>query len=129
VTVRIGEISIDCRDPAKAAEFWCSALGYRVSEISDDEGVGIVGDPTAPTILFLRTDDPKPVKNRIHFDVSPVAGSDRDTEVERLERLGASRIDIGQPDDVSWVVMADPDGNEFCVMSTVIPPEPHAFHE
>lgn len=128
MTVRIGEISIDCHDPAKAAEFWCSALGYRVNATSP-EGVGIVGDPTAPTILFFHSDHPKPVKNRIHFDVCPVDGSSRDEEVERLEGLGARRIDIGQPDDVSWVVMADPDGNEFCVMRTVVPPEPHAFHD
>ena len=58
----------------------------------------------------------------------PVTDSDRDAEVERLERLGARRIDIGQAPDSSWVVMADPEGNEFCVMTTQVPPEPHPFH-
>lgn len=126
MTVRIGEIVIDCADPARAAAFWCAALGYRVTA-SDATGVAAAGHAGAPTLLFLRSDDPKVRKNRIHFDVCPVEGSSRDDEVERLERLGAVRVDIGQP-VTSWIVMADPDGNEFCVMSTVLPPEPEPFH-
>ena len=55
-------------------------------------------------------------KNRLHFDLAPPAGGDQQTEVDRLVSLGATRIDIGQG-DVSWVVLADPDGNEFCVTS------------
>lgn len=126
VSVRISEIVIDCADPVRAAEFWCSALGYRVREESS-VGIEIMGDATQPTLLCSPTDDPKPVKNRLHLDVSPVAGSDRDAEVERLERLGARRIDIGQTSDVTWVVMADPDGNEFCVLAGIVPPEPQPF--
>jgi catechol 2,3-dioxygenase-like lactoylglutathione lyase family enzyme len=123
--LRIGEIVVDCSDPDRAAQFWCAALGYRVTD-RDESGVAIAGDPSAPTILFLSSSDAKTHKNRLHLDVCPVDGS-RDDEVLRLEELGARRIDIGQG-DVSWVVMADPVGNEFCVMATVLPPEPVPFH-
>jgi catechol 2,3-dioxygenase-like lactoylglutathione lyase family enzyme len=126
MTVRLGDIVIDCRHPTAAAEFWCAALGYRVVG-TDETGVAIAGDSSAPTLLFLASSDLKAHKNRIHFDVCPVEGTTRDDEVARLERLGASRIDIGQH-DASWVVMVDPDGNEFCVMNTVLPPEPAPFH-
>ena len=125
MSVRIGEISFDCSDPVAAAEFWCEALGYRVTD-QDDTGVAIAGGSTAPTMLFYATTDQKLHKNRIHFDVCPV-GATQEEEVRRLEGLGARRIDIGQG-DVSWVVMADPVGNEFCVMAIVLPPEPAPFH-
>lgn len=124
--VRIAEIVVDTQDPDRAAEFWCAALGYRVLD-RDPDGVAIAGDDSMPTLLFIRTEDRKLHKNRLHIDVCPVAGSDRDEEVERLERLGARRIDVGQAPDATFVVMADPDGNEFCVLSTVVSPEPHPF--
>jgi catechol 2,3-dioxygenase-like lactoylglutathione lyase family enzyme len=122
---RIGEIIIDCPDPKAAASFWCAALGYRATD-RDDAGVAIAGDSSAPTILLIANTDAKRGKTPIHFDLCP---TDRDqaAEVERLVELGASRVDIGQR-DVRWVVLADPAGNEFCVMPTVIPPEPHPFH-
>lgn len=122
--VRIAEIVVDTQEPDRAAEFWCAALGYRVLD-RDPDGVEIAGDDSMPTLLFSRTEDRKLHKNRLHIDVCPVAGWDRDEEVERLERLGARRIDVGQAPDVTFVVMADPDGNEFCVLSTVVSPEPH----
>jgi hypothetical protein len=76
--------------------------------------------------LLIASTDPKRAKTPIHFDLCP---TDRDqaAEVERLVALGASRVDIGQR-DVRWVVLADPAGNEFCVMPKVIPPEPQPFH-
>ena len=123
--VRIGEMSIDCSDPQRAAAFWCEALGYRITD-QDETGVAIAGDSSAPTILLIGTTDVKLAKNRLHFDVCPV-GTTQDQEVSRLESLGARRIDIGQG-DASWVVMEDPVGNEFCVMKTVLPPEPAPFH-
>lgn len=124
--VRISEIVLDSRDPERAAEFWCSALGYRVVS-RDGSDVEIAGDDQLPSLLFSRSDDEKLHKDRIHIDVSPVSGSDRDAEVDRLERLGARRVEIGQGSDVSWVVMTDPDGHEFCVLSTPVSPEPHPF--
>ena len=126
MSVRIGEFVVDCSDPVAAARFWCEALGYRITD-QDDTGVAIAGDSTAPTILLMATADSKAHKNRMHFDVCPVGSSSQDDEVHRLEGLGARRIDIGQG-DVSWVVMEDPVGNEFCVMGTNLPPEPAPFH-
>jgi len=123
--LRLGEISIDCTDPELVAAFWCAALGYRVTD-RDATGVAIAGASSAPTVLFYQDPNPKKTKNRIHFDICPV-DSTQEAEVQRLEGLGASRIDIGQG-DASWVVMADPEGNEFCVMRTELPPEPTPFH-
>jgi hypothetical protein len=122
---RIGEIIIDCADPEAAAAFWCAALGYRVTD-RDHTGVAIAGASNAPTILLIRNADPKRGKTPIHFDLCPTDRSQAE-EVERLLALGATRVDIGQG-DVSWVVMADPAGHEFCVMSKVIAPEPEPFH-
>jgi predicted enzyme related to lactoylglutathione lyase len=125
MTSRIGEFVIDCHDPEGTAQFWCSALGYRVTD-RDQTGVAIAGHPAAPSILLLKSDDPKIAKNRLHFDICPVDTTQHD-EVERLMKLGAKRADIGQGER-SWVVLADPDGNEFCVMSRAIPPELEPFH-
>jgi catechol 2,3-dioxygenase-like lactoylglutathione lyase family enzyme len=121
---RIGEIIIDCPDPEAAAAFWRAALGYREFD-RDETGVAIAGDSRAPTILLIRSDEPRRAKTPIHFDLCP---TDRDqaAEVERLIALGAKRVDLGQR-DVKWVVLADPAGNEFCVLPKVIPPEPEAL--
>lgn len=126
MTVRIGDIVIDSSNPEAAAQFWCAALGYRVDGV-DDTGVAIAGDSAAPTLLFLRSSDAKLHKNRIHFDVCPTEGTTHDEEVARLESLGATRGGAA-PAGSSWTVMADPDGNEFCVMTRVIPGEPAPFH-
>jgi catechol 2,3-dioxygenase-like lactoylglutathione lyase family enzyme len=125
MTSRIGEMIIDCGDPEKTAAFWCGALGYRVTD-RDETGVAIAGASSAPTILLIKNDDPKLAKTPIHFDLCPIDRAQAD-EVERLIALGATRVDIGQHDE-SWVVLADPAGNEFCVMPTVIPPEPQPYH-
>ena len=122
---RIGEIRVDCSDPDAAAAFWCEALDYRITD-RDDTGVVIAGHSTAPTVIFFMSTDTKLHKNRLHLDICPVDTS-QDDEVARLAALGAMRVDIGQG-DVSWVVMEDPVGNEFCVMPTVVPPEPEPFH-
>ena len=73
-----------------------------------------------PDLLFLRVPERKEAKNRLHLDLRP---EDRDAEVARLEGLGAMRVDVGQGPDVTWVVMADPDGNEFCVLRALRPDE------
>jgi hypothetical protein len=122
---RIGEIIVDCSDPEAAAAFWCLALDYRITD-RDDTAVAIAGHSTAPTIIFDTSPDKKLHKNRLHLDICPVDTS-QDDEVARLAALGAKRVDIGQG-EVSWVVMEDPVGNEFCVMRTVLPPEPEPFH-
>ena len=125
---RISEICINCADPDTMAKFWSAAIGY--PEIERDEmGVAIMGAPNFPSMLFVRTDDvgrpPKTGRNRLHIDISPT-DRDQTAEVGRLESHGARRIDIGQGTP-SWVVMADPEGNEFCVLRRGVPPEPEPF--
>ena len=108
-------LAIDCKDPTRLGQFWADALGYRFLEDDEDSvEVGLV--PTrgsGPRLLFLKVPEGKTVKNRLHLDLRP---DDQATEVERLESLGARRVDIGQGDDVTWEVMADPEGNEFCIL-------------
>jgi predicted enzyme related to lactoylglutathione lyase len=109
------EIVVDCNDPKKVAEFWGQVLGWDVQEKDDYYWMSESGAPFPDLVLvFGPVAEPKSVKDRIHIDVSPI-GCDRDEEVERLIALGAQRIDIGQG-NVPWVVLADPEGNEFCVL-------------
>ena len=108
------ELIVDALDPQRLSEFWCAALGWqptgRYSEALE------IGHPNGqlPTLVFITTTEPKRVKNRVHIDVNP-RGCDQTEEVERLIGLGASRAEIGQGQQ-SWVVRADPEGNEFCVL-------------
>ena len=110
--------NLDATDPDRIASFWEAALGWRrtldtAEEVVLEPPAGSPQDGVAPDLLFLRVPAGKTVKNRWHPDLRP---TDQAAEVARLEALGATRIDVGQGDDVSWVVMADPDGNEFCVL-------------
>lgn len=125
MTLRIQCVSIDTADPSRLAGFWQAALGWRRTFEQDDEvalepPAGSREDGVVPDLLFLRVPDGKAVKNRLHFDLRP---EDQAAEVARLEALGARRTDVGQGPDVSWVVMADPDGNEFCVLRPLTPEE------
>jgi catechol 2,3-dioxygenase-like lactoylglutathione lyase family enzyme len=125
MTSRIGDMIIDCADPERLARFWTAALGYRVFA-RDDTGVAIRGATVSPDILFIRVPEAKAGKNRLHVDVCPVDG-DQAEELARLLALGARRSSIVASG--SWVVLEDPEGNEFCLMSKRIPPEPIPFHE
>ncbi|MEW2529647.1 VOC family protein [Streptomyces sp. NPDC047071] len=129
MTSRFTELVVDCQDPERLAAFWCAVLDFKV--IDRGEGRVEIGSwvPTAedvrarqmpPTLQFIRVPEGKTVKNRLHLDVSPI---DRDTEdeVARLLALGATRADVGQGPDRNWVVMADPEGNEFDVLRTLAP--------
>jgi hypothetical protein len=110
------ELVVDSADPDRMAEFWSAVLDYKVTE-KDDDSVYIEGPPgSGPGLLFQVVPEAKAVKNRLHIDVNPV-DRDQAEELERLLSLGARRIDIGQG-DVSWVVLADPEGNEFCLLRT-----------
>ena len=111
-------LAVDCHDPSVVATFWQSALGWRrthedAQDVILEPPEGSPQDGVAPDLLFQRVPDPTPGKNRLHLDLRP---ADQDAEVERLISLGAKRVSIGQGPDVSWVVMADPEGNEFCVL-------------
>lgn len=116
---------VDCRDPERMAGFWAAVLGYRVFA-RDETGVAIRGAATSPDILFIRVPEAKGGKNRLHFDVCPTDRSQED-ELSRLLGLGATRSSI--VGSGSWVVLEDPEGNEFCLMSKRIPAEPAPFHE
>jgi hypothetical protein len=125
VHLRIQCLCIDTTDPARLAGFWQSALGWRRTYERDDEIVleppaGSPEDGVVPDLLFLRVPEDKVGKNRLHLDLRP---QDQAAEVARLEGLGARRADVGQGADASWVVMADPDGNEFCVLRPLTPEE------
>jgi hypothetical protein len=117
--IRIQCVVVDSHDCGRLARFWSQVLGWRITYESDVEWAiePPEGDPAvdvAPDILFLKVPDQKVVKNRLHFDLRP---TDQAAQVERLIGLGAKRVDIGQGDDVTWVVLADPEGNEFCVLA------------
>ena len=99
--------------PARWPGFWAAALGQQVLA-EDDEGAIVGADPDSyPGLCFLAVPDSKTIKNRLHIDLDP---DDRDAEVERLLALGATRADVGQGSGATWVVLADPEGNEFCVL-------------
>ena len=109
------EVVIDCIDPRRVAEFWGAVLGWDVHQKDEAFWMSESGAPFPDLCLvFVPVPDTKSVKNRIHLDVSPV-GCERDEEVARVEALGATRADVGQGEQ-PWVVVADPEGNEFCVL-------------
>lgn len=118
---RIAALSIDAHDPPTLARFWCDVLGWHVLD-QDEDGVSI-GDGTGSSIDLLINPDVKSVKNRLHLDVCPVTGSDQQTELDRLLALGARPVDVGQGES-SWHVLADPEGNEFCLLRGVVQPAP-----
>ena len=113
----VAAILTDCADPAALARFWTGAAGWRVTR-TEDQLVGLRSPAgMGPYLEFLRVPERKTVKNRIHPDVAPYPGGDPAAEVARLRAAGAVLADVGQGDDVSWTVLADPEGNEFCVLS------------
>ena len=118
MSLRIQCINIDAHDPRAIAGFWESALGWRRTYDEPDEVVleppaGSPEDGVAPDLLFARVPETKTIKNRLHLDLRP---DDQAAEVERLEGLGARKVSVGQGPEVTWIVMADPEGNEFCVL-------------
>ncbi|MEU4422775.1 VOC family protein [Actinoplanes sp. NPDC024001] len=113
--VRWEKIVVDAQDPARLARWWAEALGYViVNEQSDEVEIRRSRDEL-PALLFTPVKDVKAVKNRLHMDLRP---EDQEAEVERLVDMGARPADIGQGDDVPWIVLADPEGNEFCVLGS-----------
>jgi catechol 2,3-dioxygenase-like lactoylglutathione lyase family enzyme len=124
MTSKFTELAIDCADPRGLARFWCAVLGYEVQD--EDDGIVTIGSPmfperstqpgpVPPTMTFARVPEAKTVKNRLHIDVSPTDRAQGE-EVRRLLNLGALHADVGQGDE-RWVVLADPEGNEFCVLA------------
>jgi predicted enzyme related to lactoylglutathione lyase len=112
----IAEVVVDCADPRAMARFWGEAMDWTVHKVTDDYALMRSAQGVGPYLVFLRTPGVKTVKNRIHLDLGPYPGDDQEAEAARLRALGASDIDVGQG-DVPWTVLADPEGNEFCVLT------------
>jgi predicted enzyme related to lactoylglutathione lyase len=108
------QVIIDANDPMALGRWWATALGWVVVDEDPDEFEIRPAAEQLPGLLFAVVPEKKSIKNRLHLDFRP---DDRDAEVERLVGLGATHADVGQGDE-SWVVLADPEGNEFCVLSS-----------
>jgi hypothetical protein len=129
MSIRWYSVVVDCRDVAAQSRWWAAALDWRVVYEAANEVVLVPPhalDPArdiprlerGPGLIFVPVPEGKTVKNRLHIDLAPAPDTGQDAEVRRLEAMGARRVDIGQnPDEVGWVVMADPEDNEFCVLS------------
>lgn len=116
---RIAVLVIDAVQPHLVADFWCGVLGWQVVE-QDAEVISIApSDGAWPTIDVVAVPERKSVKNRLHLDLR-ADGVATAHELERLLSLGARRVDVGQRPDVSWVVLGDPEGNEFCLLSRAV---------
>lgn len=125
-------VVIDCRDVRAQAQWWGRVLDWPVVYDTDEECVIVPphlaeDEPipaqrwaaTAPGLVFVPVPEQKTVKNRLHLDLAPHSDQDRDAEIRRLLDLGARRVDVGQdPAEATWEVFADPEGNEFCVLSS-----------
>jgi hypothetical protein len=109
-------VVVDCADPRVMARFWGEAMDWDVLEVTDDTASLRSSQGVGPYLEFLRVPDTKSGLNRIHLDLRPYAGDDHASEADRLRALGATDLDIGQG-DVPWTVLADPEGNEFCLLT------------
>ncbi|GAB3247028.1 hypothetical protein GCM10027562_04530 [Arthrobacter pigmenti] len=119
MTSRIAALAIDSIEPHMIARFWCSVLDWRILEAVDD-GVSIAPrDRDWPTIDIFGVPERKSLKNRLHLDLR-ADGSSTAGELQRLLDLGAVHVDVGQGPEVTWVVLADPEGNEFCLLSRTV---------
>lgn len=122
---RISELVLECRDPEALARFWCEVLDFVVLDREADGSVEI-GPRSGfgglqPTIILSPRDEPRQVMPRLHFDVN-ATDRDQDAELERLLGLGAHPADIGQTGEEQWHVLADPEGNEFCLLKARLDP-------
>ncbi|MFF1833258.1 VOC family protein [Streptomyces sp. NPDC058231] len=114
MAVSFYSVVVDAHDLPSQARFWCRVLDWKVLFESHDEIVIGADKDAVPGITFVPVPEGKTVKNRLHIDLAP---DDQAAEVGRIVGLGATRLNIGQPVDVGWAVLADPEGNEFCVLS------------
>ncbi len=128
MSVRWYTVVVDSVDVAAQARWWAEVLGWQTVYEASDEVVivpphaltkadSIPVEERGQGLVFVPVPEGKTVKNRLHMDLAPRAADDQAVEVERLVSMGARRIDVGQSSDVGWVVLADPEGNEFCVLS------------
>jgi catechol 2,3-dioxygenase-like lactoylglutathione lyase family enzyme len=129
MSVRWYTTVIDCKDVAAQANWWAEVLGWRTVYEAPDEVVivpphaleradSIPVEEQGPGLVFVPVPEGKQVKNRLHIDLAPRASDDQAAEVARLESMGAKRTSVGEKPEATWVVLADPEGNEFCVLSS-----------
>ncbi|ACQ78415.1 conserved hypothetical protein [Beutenbergia cavernae DSM 12333] len=120
---------VESRDHQAQARWWAQVLGWDVRFSTEEEAVIVppwadeLGpllrfEQVPPGLVFVPVEHEKTTKNRLHIDLAPHTSDDREAEIERLVSMGASRIDVGQGPEVTWEVLADPEGNEFCVLSS-----------
>jgi hypothetical protein len=126
VTSRLAAVVIDAVQPGLIADFWCAVLGWQIVRQDgdgggDDDGVITIGPAgrSWPAIDIAPVPETKTIKNRLHLDLR-ADGVPAAAELNRLLSLGARPADVGQPADASWVVLADPEGNEFCLLSRTV---------
>jgi hypothetical protein len=112
----IATVVVNCTDPRAMARFWSEATDWTLHEVTDDHARLRSAAGVGPYLELLRTSGQETVWNRVHLDLKPYAGDDQAAEVARLRALGATDADVGQG-DVPWVCLADPEGNEFCVLT------------
>jgi predicted enzyme related to lactoylglutathione lyase len=108
------ELVIDCENPQRVGQFWSDVLGWPLKPEKEFWWASSTGSWDSLMLVFAPVPEKKTSKNRVHIDVSP-SGADQAEELERLLALGARRIDVGQG-DVPWIVLEDPEGNEFCLL-------------
>jgi hypothetical protein len=124
----LAAVVVQTLDPRSQARFWARATGWGVSASEPTLASVVAPGGVGPALEFLAVPKLPAGKNRLHLDVRPLAGGDRDAEVARLIGLGARPLDVGQgraaPGEVSWTVLADPEGAAFCVLSAPPPPPP-----
>jgi hypothetical protein len=131
MSLRWYSVVVDCHDVAAQARWWARVLDWQVIYEADDEVVIVPKHVTeeslrttpweqiGPGLVFGAVPEDKTVKNRLHIDLAPSLDDEQSAMVESLITLGARRVDVGQDaDEVTWVVLADPEGNEFCVLSS-----------
>ena len=112
----VAAVNVDCADPRAMARFWGEAMDWTLHQVTGDHAVLRSAKGVGPYLQFLRTPGMKTVKNRVHLDLRPYPGDDQAAEAARLRALGATDIDLGQG-DVPWTCLADPEGNEFDVLT------------
>ena len=131
MSLRWYSVVIDCHDIAAQSRWWASVLDWQIIYEADDEVVIVPRHVTeeslrstpwelvGPGLVFVTVPEDKSVKNRLHLDLAPQLDDDQTAMVESLIAMGAMRVDVGQDEGRSgWIVLADPEGNEFCVLSS-----------
>ncbi len=108
----LDNVTFDCADPRRLAEFWSKATGYEIEQQSEHMATLSPGQSSRPNVLFIKVPEPRTVKNRVHLDFRV---SDIESEAARLIQLGARRGETHREHGFMWAVMADPEGNEFCI--------------